>query len=80
MLRERFSLIVIIVCNELFFFCVFKYVFVLISLLPSVLLGGKREGEGEANDNKKKAKKSANKNGEGGGGRCGLWCALGYLL
>lgn len=77
MLRERFSLIVIIVCNELFFFCVFKYVFVLISLLPSVLLGEKREGEGEANDNKK-TKKSAN--GEGGGGRCELRCALGYLL
>lgn len=53
--------------------------FVLISLLPSVLLGGKREGEGEANDNKK-TKKSANKNGEGGGGRCELRCALGYLL
>lgn len=58
----------IIVCNDLF---LFKYVFVLISLLPSVLLG-ERENEEKrrryANDNKK-TKKLAKMIGEDDGGR-----------
>lgn len=46
----------IIVCND-FFFCLINYVFVLISLLPSVLLGRTRGERIEEKMQKKKTKK-----------------------